>query len=772
MHGRSKGLSHSDAVRTIVPDTSPGFPANYNGFTDKRSVVEMHSQDLAAFYEVCQDYSCIKAVSLKDELRPMEKVREKKTRIFIISPVEHLYVCSRVFGEFVDWFYTTHNSPSKIGVSPFHGDWHSKMSEILDFSPYLFDTDIKGMDISQRADTHDIILEFILDFLDPHLHPRAIWCYEEAIFGYTISQHGLVFRTAGENPSGWLLTAVVNTLYMYLLLCAAFFDHYGYDDEAFAMWFEKVSPGIFGDDNICAVDETIAHDWHPSLIKQRLSTYVEVEGSDWFKPPDGVVFLQAYSRKIHGVWVPQYLNQKCWDSLAFVRKGLDPIQKLSKYCSLITVYWWQDEFRSYLQSKIRDFVKTYHELFYGDPSWDALVLEAVRDHTPDFFPVGHRMQQSRVALNHSPIKRRNPMSSITQFDNQAKKLLKDADKQIKKQEKRANPEAESLKKFKRKFKSVFGRGSHDLLKAHSAYYRSLIDPWNAVGAKVPNAYSFTPTGTCQVVQSYLLNGLGPNNTLGIWVRPSMVEGIRTLSYAAPNYGWGSTANNFSAYATLASVCNSIKAVSLGLSIEFEGTYQENGGEFLFAYIPGKQSTTRDNFISPTAWTGTDPYSQALDLPYRRTMPVNSRGGLITWRPTDFDSLNFYPIDSPDVNLGGTIIDPLGSVLVMATALNNTAVKFRVNVVINFEVVPKTASVNFFNMTPAISDSMEMDLVTRHMQDVIVPVSRNLSKVEGVTNQPTGTVHMHHEHDNQTISDSLSQFLLPLASGIEAAVDQL
>lgn len=109
-----QGYSHPEAIASIVPKTSPGFPANYNGHKEKRSVLETHSHDLDLFYSICEDYDTIFATSLKDELRPLEKVELESTRVFIISPVEHLYVCARVFGPFVQHFYSTRDRKSVV----------------------------------------------------------------------------------------------------------------------------------------------------------------------------------------------------------------------------------------------------------------------------------------------------------------------------------------------------------------------------------------------------------------------------------------------------------------------------------------------------------------------------------------------------------------------------------------------------------------------------------------------------------------------------------
>lgn len=761
-----RGYTHSEAIASIVPSTSPGFPANYNGHYEKRSVLSTMSRELGLFYHVCESYHTIFAISLKDELRPYEKVEQEKTRAFIISPIEHLYVCARVFGPFVEHFYSTRGTPSAIGVSPFNRNWHYEMSPVLEFSGLCGDSDGSAFDINQRANVHVLVLRFILQFLDESLHSKAIWCYREAITGFTITQQGYVFRRFGHNPSGWLLTAVVNTLVMYTMLACSFFDHYGYTDATFTMWFAKVAAKIFGDDNIYAVSRDIAHEYNPSLILRRLSMYAPFEGSSWFKPPTHVVFLQAYSRMIDGIWIPHFLNQKCWSSLYYVHKDLTAIQKLSKYTSLLKIYWFNSDFREYLLTKVREFISLHHDVCCGDPSWDSLVLESNRD-----FTLVYRNPQCRVYLNSSPIKREvvSMSANITTFDKQAATHVKDATGQIKRKEK-INQREHDQKQFKSVLKGVYGRGLHSTLKAHSHYYRSLVDPFNTAGAKTPNSIQFVPTGTVQVVQRTTLTAVGAGNSTGIWVRPCLQEAIRYVNYVNPNYNWDAAASNMSAVTQMSGICQSIKPVSMGLAFQFLGNFNNNDGEALLAYIPGKTQSGRYNFANPTTLIGSDPITPYLQAPYMRTIPVNNGGGYITWRPTDYDSLDFFPtLYSPVWGISGAVSDPLGSLMLLFGGLANQTLRIRVTIVMNFEVIPLTNYVNLFNMTPAVYDPLEQSVVQNQLQQRLVPVGTNIRQIMGVMNSSAEAEYTTHHEDEGHLTEKMIKTMLPLVEGVEKMV---
>ena len=760
-----KGYTHAQAIASIVPRTSAGFPANYNGHKEKRSVLETMSFMLAMFYCVCTQYHVIFSISLKDELRPKEKVEAQKTRAFIISPVEHIYVCARVFGPFVEHFYSTRGTPSAIGVSPFNGEWHKEFSPLLDHSGLCGDSDGSAFDLNQRTNVHVLVLKFILQFLAPELHSTAIWAYREAICGFTITQQGYVFRRTGHNPSGWLLTAVVNTLVMYVMLACSFFDRYGYTDETFEMWFKFIVAKIFGDDNEYAVSRCIAHEYTPALILKNLSFYAPFEGSTWFKPPTHVVFLQAYSRRIQGQWVPHFLSEKCWSSLYYVHKDLTAVQKLSKYASLLKIYWFNEEFRGYLLKKVRKFIARRHDACQGDPSWDSLVLECQRD-----FTLVYRFPQCRVILNKSPIKDYGLLmsapASITAFDKLAHQVSRDATKQSRKKEKQpATPE----KQLKRLFKGVYGRGLHSSLKSHSSYYRSLVDPFNNAGAKVPNTVQFLPTGTIQVFERRTMSAVGSDNRFGIWVRPSLLEGIRTLGYASGTYGW-SAAGQVSAYGQLQNIVQELKPVSVGLAIQFLGNFNSNDGEYVFSFIPAKFG--RDNLIVPqfnfmAPQPGDAIYDNATKMPYMRTLPINQGGGFITWRPTDFDSLNFWSASaSPSVVQNGVALDPLGSLMIMGTGAANQTLKFRVTIVYNYEVIPAANYTNIFNMSAAINDPLEMSNVQYQLQQRLVPVSTNTKVIAGAVNTSAESSYSSHHEPPRGMSSKLMETMLPLVEGIE------
>jgi len=373
------GCTHAEALARMDLSKSPGLPWTACGYGTKESVMHFYEQKMEQFFDVCTEHNVLWSLSNKDELRPIEKVESKSTRVFNVAPVEHTYICYRLYGRLCDAFYRWHTEFNAVGVSPYGGQWHQLMYPLDEHGEKcVFDTDGESYDLRTSRQFMEIAREVIGSFLPSRYLERHNWAFQQAINSYCVTMDGHVFQKTKSNPSGWLLTIIVNTIIMFALLLYAWFELYGWSDENFDLFRQACTPRIVGDDNICKVHQAYQHVYHPKNVVEVLSPIQPFETDGRFKNINEVVFCQAQTKRLpDGLLVPYYPSDKCYGSLQWLKKeSMDPIEKLGKYVSLMEVYWFREDFRLVVRDEIRRHVVKYGAINCRDRSWQAYCSRA------------------------------------------------------------------------------------------------------------------------------------------------------------------------------------------------------------------------------------------------------------------------------------------------------------------------------------------------------------------------------------------------------------
>lgn len=373
------GYDHDEVVNgKMDPSKSSGFPWTACGFPTKQHVLSQYGSKLNDFYDDCEDYNVLWSLSNKDELRPNEKVASQSTRVFNIASTEHTYVCYRLYGRLADAFYKWHGSFNAVGTSPFGGEFHDLMSPFDKFGQGIFDTDGVSFDLQNSWQFMMLARDVIGSFLPPELLSKHNWAFYQATFSYCVAMDGSVFQKAKSNPSGWLLTIIVNTIIMFSLLLYAWFELTEWSDKAYREFSVFTRIKIVGDDNVTAVAREYRHIYHPVNVVEVLSPIQAFETDGLFKKLTDVSFCQAVPIKLpDGLYVPLYPSSKCYGSLYWLKKAtIDPIQKLGKFVSLLETYWFREDFRRVVLKEIRRHREVYGPIMYRDASWQAYVARS------------------------------------------------------------------------------------------------------------------------------------------------------------------------------------------------------------------------------------------------------------------------------------------------------------------------------------------------------------------------------------------------------------
>lgn len=343
--------------KPISRRTSPGYP--FVLLTKKSGKTDIFGNEEHAEYSsplaqslirtVLAQYEVLKADgnfcpiwiftdNLKDERRPKEKVRDLKTRIFSGSPLDNFVLGRMLFGKFMLNFEANalYNG-SAIGVNPYSQQWDFAAQRLLSKGNNILAGDFSGYDASQDPEIFLVILEEIIEPFYRNASEderRARRKFIQA-GGHSLHIRGdIVYEWHGNMPSGWILTATLNTLYNKVLTAKCYVDlHPGPLALAIQEFFDHVVVLMLGDDAVISVhNDSLEFFNQYSLVdayaKYGLSWGVESkDGRDVGKARSltEVTFLKRTWRRdqeFHGRWVAPLDLDVVLEIPMWTKKGL------------------------------------------------------------------------------------------------------------------------------------------------------------------------------------------------------------------------------------------------------------------------------------------------------------------------------------------------------------------------------------------------------------------------------------------------------------------
>jgi len=193
--------------------------------------------------------------SLKDELRPIEKVLESKTRVFTAAPVTTLVGGKFVVDDFNKQFYTTNlKARHTVGINPWAGGWE-RLKTFLGGSnmPFYVSGDGSRFDSSLDPILFDQVLKLRMSLMANKNgeHEALKNLYHEIVFTPILLENGQIVMKKVGNNSGQPSTVVDNTLI--LMMCFYYCSLRVTDDEE---WIRKNFLFVCnGDDQKCAMTQ-------------------------------------------------------------------------------------------------------------------------------------------------------------------------------------------------------------------------------------------------------------------------------------------------------------------------------------------------------------------------------------------------------------------------------------------------------------------------------------------------------------------------------------
>jgi len=291
----------------------------------------------------------------KDEIRPIEKVKAGKTRIFTIAPVDFTIVCRMFFLHFIEAFQKNNcNGFSAVGLDPLV-DWErmwKRMEEVG--SKCAFDGDFGTYDGSLKPDCIDEAIEGISDWYDMMVDGLVIKIGETFKMEFTAEECRMIRKLIADaiihtvqmakdcayqshqgNPSGNPLTAILNSIVNELYLRIVFYICVKRCE--LGLFDKTVREEVYGDDNVVNVREDFAELFNFQTVSKVFAEYgIEYTTAEKsagvglkYKPLKELRFLkQGIGLYKNVVRVPLMAKDTIYELTNWVSTKMPPVEQL------------------------------------------------------------------------------------------------------------------------------------------------------------------------------------------------------------------------------------------------------------------------------------------------------------------------------------------------------------------------------------------------------------------------------------------------------------
>jgi hypothetical protein len=197
---------------------------------------------------------------LKDELRPIEKADDFKTRLISASPIDLLILYRMYFGAYNLWYKRNRiNNQSAIGVNVYSQEWDFIAKKLQRFSPgnstNIGAGDYSKFDGTEKPYIHNNILKIINDWYgDNEIDNRVRKVLWLELTNSIHIQGKCIYEWHTSLPSGHPMTPVVNTMYNGIAFRYCWNRAFSDEPKIKRHFNEYCYLIAMGDDNVFSVD--------------------------------------------------------------------------------------------------------------------------------------------------------------------------------------------------------------------------------------------------------------------------------------------------------------------------------------------------------------------------------------------------------------------------------------------------------------------------------------------------------------------------------------
>lgn len=290
----------------------------------------------------------------KDELRPLEKVLESKTRAIEACPLDFTIICRMMWGPAISYFqlHPGFTTGVAVGMNP-DSDWDSLFQSMLRFGEYGLDLDFSAFDAS--------------------LSPFMIWygCevlsnmsglsefQQRALYGsICFSRHqilNMIYTVAGSMPSGTPCTSLLNSVINNLNLIFVFSRVL---KKPMSMIFDYVKFLCYGDDVLIVFSREISPSTLEGIGKLIVREFKNLcmtatsseKGVPVLKKISELTFLKRKFLLVGDKVRPAIAEKTIWSLVAWQRSNAEFQTNVETACwfAFLRGYEFYEEFRSFM----------------------------------------------------------------------------------------------------------------------------------------------------------------------------------------------------------------------------------------------------------------------------------------------------------------------------------------------------------------------------------------------------------------------------------------
>lgn len=457
--GNSKVLSLIEAVKRLDLSSSSGFPFNRE-FPLKKDLFEKDPDIMQWLEEDWEElandplWTTIFSSSLKEELRPQEKIDDNSQRTFTAGAADATVQGNRLFVDQNEKMYAAHTkSSSSIGMSPLKGNWDNlyrklnvfKNGYALDESQY--DSSIRQFMIWGCAQFRWKC--YAPEFRTQDNLNRVKTYYRNLIHTLILTPEGILVMKKLGMPSGCVSTVTDNTLILYTFLAFAWIDNCPAELNHYQDFEDNTAKALVGDDNTWTVSDE-AHSFFNAftVIETWKKVGITTTTDSMFpRPACELDFLSAHTVFVKGIAVPLYSRDKLMTSLLFAPQShITPATSLQRCTNLLQIGWTDLPFRHVCRAFIAWLLQEYDDVLKDDPRWIVAKCGIMTDEM--YF----KLFTSRTVFTLQTQSYRETKERLITLDNEREKFVMSAQPgpQQQKKSRRARKPARGPKKGKGK----------------------------------------------------------------------------------------------------------------------------------------------------------------------------------------------------------------------------------------------------------------------------------------------------------------------------------
>jgi len=308
--------------------------------------------------------------SLKAELRPIEKVKQGKTRVFTAAPIDVLLGAKALVDSFNKQFYTTNVlGPWTVGINKFNGGWN-RLARKFNHEWVFIDADGSRFDSSLAPVLFQAICSIREYFMDgDELERTALRnLYTQIVYTPITTVDGFVVKKHKGNNSGQPSTVVDNT--MILVLSVEYARLKVEKDHGFKMEFDFVANG---DDlliNLPRGEVPYVQKYFASYMKELGLNY---DFSSVQETITSVDFLSHTFMEREGMFIPKLDKERILSILEWEKSNDFEAIVSSFNAALVEAYGYDD---------VTTYIKGYVELYkasHNVPDFKLLSDQQIHD---------------------------------------------------------------------------------------------------------------------------------------------------------------------------------------------------------------------------------------------------------------------------------------------------------------------------------------------------------------------------------------------------------